>query len=238
VINSAGGFIPRLAEVCLSAVNAVRLPVAINMYLTNPGQRTSAPPHTDKQDVFVLQTSGYKHWRVFAPPQPSVMFRADPFARGKAKDLLTLEEMGPPLIETTLAPGQLLYIPAGFPHTTDTINDIPADSAPSVHLTIGVDTLIWGLSYGGLRDIALRRAGLDDKLVPTKLPNEVYWDLQVHIHTYIHTYIHTHTHTHTHTHIYAHGYPGVPLPPPPSHSPPLIPALCLPPSSLLSPLSS
>ena len=68
MINSAGGFIPELAMICYDIVKAIKLPVAVNMYLTNRGQKTSAPPHTDKQDVFVLQTSGYKHWKVYKPP--------------------------------------------------------------------------------------------------------------------------------------------------------------------------
>lgn len=118
VFNSAGGFIPKLAEVCLQTLNAFQLPVAINMYLTNPGQKTSAPPHTDKQDVFVLQTQGYKRWRVFNPPPPNRLFKADPFARGKGTDVLELEELEQPLIDTVLSPGQVLYVPAGFPHTT------------------------------------------------------------------------------------------------------------------------
>lgn len=62
VFNSAGTLIPELARVCLDAVNAFEVPSAINMYLTNAGQKTSAPPHTDKQDVFVLQTQGQKRW--------------------------------------------------------------------------------------------------------------------------------------------------------------------------------
>lgn len=49
VFNSAGGFIPKLAQVCLAAVKVFDMPCALNMYLTNPGQKTSAPPHTDKQ---------------------------------------------------------------------------------------------------------------------------------------------------------------------------------------------
>ena len=56
VFNSAGGFIPKLAGVCLQCTNAFDLPCALNMYLTAAGQEISAPPHTDKQDVFVLQT--------------------------------------------------------------------------------------------------------------------------------------------------------------------------------------
>lgn len=211
MINSAGGFVPRLAGVCLETVNALQLPVAVNVYLTNPGQKTSAPPHTDKQDVFVLQTSGYKHWRVYRPPPVSRMPRADPYSRGKGKDILSLSELSEePLIDTTLGPGQLLYVPAGYPHTTgiafnfffcahvcvcilvshsqlltrqfhgpDTIHDIPEDGGPSVHLTIGVDTLIWDLNYASLRRIALQRAGIKDKLLPTKLPDEAYWPLQV-----------------------------------------------------------
>ena len=44
---------------------------------------------------------------------------------------------------------QVLYIPAGFPHETDTIETGEADTsdldaATSVHLTIGVDTHLWG----------------------------------------------------------------------------------------------
>jgi ribosomal protein L16 Arg81 hydroxylase len=119
VINSAGGFIPELAMICYDIVKAIKLPVAVNMYLTNRGQKTSAPPHTDKQDVFVLQTSGYKHWKVYNPPIPSYMLRADPYARGKMKDVLSLSELDQnPIIDVTLSPGQVLYVPAGYPHTT------------------------------------------------------------------------------------------------------------------------
>ena len=48
VFNSAGGFIPKLASICFSICGELQLPLAVNMYLTNPGQATSAPPHTDK----------------------------------------------------------------------------------------------------------------------------------------------------------------------------------------------
>lgn len=62
----------------------------------------------------------------------------------------------------------------------DTIIDIPEDSIdPSIHLTIGVDTLIWSLTYAGLRSIVMKRAGVDDKLITTKLPYELYWKLHV-----------------------------------------------------------
>jgi hypothetical protein len=176
VFNSAGGFIPKLAGVCLDALNAFQYPTALNMYLTNAGQRTSAPPHTDKQDVFVLQTQGYKRWRVFAPPPTSRMPKADPYARGKSKDVLDLSELSEPLLDHVMSPGQVLYVPGGFPHTTDTVTGIASDSEPSVHLTVGVDTHIWDLSYAGLRKLALTKADVSDKAILTK--SESYWRLQ------------------------------------------------------------
>ncbi len=49
-----------------------------------------------------------------------------------------------------------------------------------MHLTLGVDSLVWGLTYAHLRSTALRRAGMKDKLpLLTKLPAEKYWALQV-----------------------------------------------------------
>jgi hypothetical protein len=45
---------------------------------------------------------------------------------------------------------------AGFPHTTDTDDGNCQDT--SIHLTIGIDTHIWGLDYASLRQYALRRA--------------------------------------------------------------------------------
>ena len=77
-------------------------------------------------------------------------------ARGKANDRLELDELGPPLIDTVLTPGQVLYVPAGYPHTTDTVHLDGAGEAAeqdSVHLTIGIDTHIWGLNYAGARKV-------------------------------------------------------------------------------------
>ena len=46
------------------------------------------------------------------------MPKADPLARGKSKDKLELTELSSPLLDIVLTPGQVLYVPAGFPHTT------------------------------------------------------------------------------------------------------------------------
>ena len=139
------------------------------------------------QDVFVLQTQGRKRWRVYRPPPPARLPRADPFARGKGADELSTFELDAPLIDVVLRPGQLLYVPAGFPHTTDTefVTSDEGNSGDgeereaSLHMTLGVDSLIWGLTYAGLRAVALKRAAQPDKLLLTKLPPNLYWQMQV-----------------------------------------------------------
>jgi hypothetical protein len=48
-----------------------------------------------------------------------------------------------------------------------------------VHLTVGVDTHIWGLNFASLRDSSFKRSGVNDKVLLTKLDDSLYWELQV-----------------------------------------------------------
>ena len=172
VLNSAGAHVSKLAGPCLACLDATGLPNALNAYVTAPNMRTSAPPHTDKQDVIVVQTSCSKHWRVYSPPDPARNIMADVFARGKGDDNLPLHQLETLgcelLLDTVLNEGDVLFIPAGFPHTTDTVNhdneynsdDTSSATATSIHLTFGLDTRIWDLDYLGLRRWALRRANI------------------------------------------------------------------------------
>jgi hypothetical protein len=178
-----GAHVPKLAGPCLAATDATDTPNAVNLYVTSYGKRTSAPPHTDKQDVIVVQTNGRKRWRVYEPPSSKIKPMSDVFARGKGIDNLPLhvleeaaagvddEDGGKNLLlETELNPGDVLFIPAGFPHTTSTVyNDDEDDEAgddsdkTSVHLTFNIDTRVWELDYLNARRLALRRANIVDK---------------------------------------------------------------------------
>lgn len=44
-------------------------------------------------------------------------------------------------------------------------------------MTIGIDTVIWGITYAGLRDSCLKLGGITDKVLITKLPEALYWKL-------------------------------------------------------------
>ena len=163
IFNAAGAHIPKLAGPCLAFTDGTNTPNALNMYITAAGMRTSAPPHTDKQDVVVIQSTGKKFWRVYAPTDPTLKPMADVFARGKGDDdlpLYSLKETGTLLLETTLQAGDVLFVPSGFPHTTATPEEGTEET--SVHLTFNIDTHVWDLDYLSARRMVLRRAGVTD----------------------------------------------------------------------------
>jgi len=170
IFNTAGSHVPKLAGPSLACTDASLLPCAVNMYITAAGKRTSAPPHTDRQDVIVVQTQGKKRWRVYTPPNPSIKPTSDIYARGKGDDnlpLYSLEEGSygcKKLLDITMEAGDVLFIPAAFPHTTDTVTDLEVGTpeTTSIHLTFNFDTHVWDLNYLSVRRFALRRAGVAD----------------------------------------------------------------------------
>eukprot|EP00956_Cyclotella_meneghiniana_P030623 scaffold77754_cov23-Cyclotella_meneghiniana.AAC.1 len=123
IFNNIGAHIPRLAGPTLASTDALSLPGALNMYVTARGMRTSAPPHTDRQDVLVVQMEGAKRWRVFTPPKDGdVKPYADPFARGKGEDSLPLHTLlegkegrlrSELVMDVVTREGDVLFIPAG-----------------------------------------------------------------------------------------------------------------------------
>lgn len=83
---------------------------------------------------------------------------------------------------------KVMYVPAGFPHTTDTATIVELESVPvqddgsvsklfdetSVHLTMGLDTHVWALTYAHMRWTLLQRCGKDWKLDIKN--DDHYWD--------------------------------------------------------------
>lgn len=190
--NTAGSLWPVLGALCRLTNNLFGIPSNVNVYVTPPGVQTSVPPHTDRQDVLVFQTAGAKRWRVYAPP-PRSKETGDPLNRGKGGNVLSFDELNEPLIDAVLRPGDVLYVPTGFPHTTDTCTVIPdhdddndadhlssthndqaVSKDTSVHLTLGLDTHVWALTYAHMRWCLLQRAG---KSFEIRLEDDdAFWD--------------------------------------------------------------
>jgi ribosomal protein L16 Arg81 hydroxylase len=118
-----------LARLCLSIDSELDHVAHANAYLT-PGNTAGFTPHYDTHEVLVLQISGHKHWRVYEPPI-ALPHRKQPFTPAG----YTLPAR--PLLEVDLAPGDLLYLPRGYVHTTTT------SAAHSAHVTIGIAVYTW-----------------------------------------------------------------------------------------------
>jgi ribosomal protein L16 Arg81 hydroxylase len=103
-------------------------PVHTNVYIT-PGNANGFTPHYDTHEVFVLQIAGGKRWRIHEPPL-SLPHHSQPFdPRSYVSSA--------PLLEVDLTPGDLLYLPRGFVHTTATSDSL------SLHVTLGITVYTW-----------------------------------------------------------------------------------------------
>ncbi|RYV01561.1 cupin [Shewanella sp. OPT22] len=71
-------------------------------------------PHIDNYDVFIIQGSGKRHWKVGNKGKHKPRHN-DPQS--------ALVEDFTPIIDETLEPGDILYIPPGFPHSGTTLEN-------------------------------------------------------------------------------------------------------------------
>jgi hypothetical protein len=112
---------PGLFELCGGLEGELSHHVQANVYLTPPHSQ-GHKAHYDSHDVIILQISGGKHWKVF-DRRPDV---------GEKSELCTIDPGERPVIDTLLTPGDTLYIPLGWPHVADSVDDV------SLHITVGI----------------------------------------------------------------------------------------------------
>lgn len=117
-----------LAELVGAVENVFDHPAHANVYIT-PANRAGFTPHYDTHEVFVLQIAGRKRWKIARPPitlpHRSQLF--DPATGGQFEALFEFE----------LVPGDVLYLPRGFVHSTH------ADGERSIHVTLGITVYTW-----------------------------------------------------------------------------------------------
>ncbi|KAL3217880.1 hypothetical protein MRX96_031986 [Rhipicephalus microplus] len=109
--------------------------VGANMYLTPAGSQGFAP-HYDDIEAFVIQLEGRKCWRLYPPMDPS-----EELPRFSSVNFGP-DEVGNPILEAVLEPGDLLYFPRGIIHQAYTPED-----THSLHLTLSTyQRNTWGRS--------------------------------------------------------------------------------------------
>ena len=104
--------IPAVGTLAGSIESALPVRVQANLYCSSAGV-AGFPRHEDTHDVLVVHLSGRKRWSVFRPSAQ---------AKGGR----------PGLQEFVLNPGDLLYVPQGWPH------EAMAEEGPCLHLTLAL----------------------------------------------------------------------------------------------------
>lgn len=118
-----------------------------NVYLTPPNSQGFAP-HYDDIEAFVLQLEGRKLWRVYRPRDPS-----EELALTSSPNF-SQEDLGEPVLQTVLEPGDLLYFPRGFIHQAEC-----QDGVHSLHLTLSTfQRNTWGDFLEAVLPLAVQAA--------------------------------------------------------------------------------
>lgn len=128
ILNQLQKRVPSLAYLCRAMEQEFSMPFQTNIYLTPPDSQGFGA-HYDTHDVFILQIAGSKHWRIYNRPIENPLINQD-FMDGDY-------EIGEPIQEFDLHPGDLVYIPRGVVHDAVTGKD------ESLHITFGALAFTW-----------------------------------------------------------------------------------------------
>jgi hypothetical protein len=123
ILNGVGDIDLAVAEIIRPLDRLFKGRTTANAFLTPPGSRGFLP-HFDTHDVFIVQTSGNKTWRLYDKELPLPV--------DNQIYLISQDTLGEPVAEYQLRPGEVLYIPRGMVHGAFTT------ASHSLHITIGI----------------------------------------------------------------------------------------------------
>ena len=86
-------------------------------------------PHYDDVDVFIVHTAGHKRWRIYKPLPVAILPATSSPDFDERQD-----EIGAPILDVVLKPGDLLYLPRGTIHQAEAL---PGRAA--LHVTISAN---------------------------------------------------------------------------------------------------
>ena len=142
-----------LAKFCRSLESVFSSHVQTNIYLT-PGSSQGFNTHFDDHDVFVIQLSGTKKWRLYQKPIDNP-YRGESF---NTKDY----KAGELQKEFELKEGECVYIPRGLMHDAISVGE-----KASLHITVGLIVKKWAdLMLEALSEVAIRNPKFRRSLPP------------------------------------------------------------------------
>ncbi|XP_033245235.1 bifunctional lysine-specific demethylase and histidyl-hydroxylase NO66-like [Drosophila miranda] len=120
-ILNPSSYLVQLRQLCVKLQEFFHCLVGANVYLTPPESQGFAP-HYDDIEAFVLQVEGKKRWRIYSPTKELPR---------ESSGNLSQTELGDPIMDIVLKPGDLLYFPRGWIHQAITEKD-----SHSLHITL------------------------------------------------------------------------------------------------------
>ena len=133
VMHNVELYHPPIGALALALMRTFGVYSQSNVYYSPPGVAAAVHAHQDAQSVFVVQCVGAKRWELFEPPQ---RWRLRQTQRGKGGDVAPAAYLAAPLLDVTLYPGDVLFVPRGTYHRTSTA----PSSGATLHVTSGVET--------------------------------------------------------------------------------------------------
>ena len=106
--NRIEKYVPEIGALCASLAAKTKEHVCAASVVST-GTGGALPLHYDKVDNIVVQVDGTKRWRIYDAP---VMYPVSDMQARPAPE-------GTPLLDVTLEPGDLLFVPAGYWHHCD-----------------------------------------------------------------------------------------------------------------------
>jgi Cupin superfamily protein len=148
IVDGVHRSVPQISQLAAGVEREMRIRTHVNAYMSF-SKGGAFKPHWDVHDVLVVQVHGNKRWRVWDVEVPHPVEMAD---------RLNVDARAPDQ-EVEMAPGDVLFIPRGEPHSA------AVSTKHSVHLTIGL------LSQTGINFFDhLRREAAKDPILRMDLP--------------------------------------------------------------------
>jgi quercetin dioxygenase-like cupin family protein len=116
---------PNLRALARSMTDRFAAKSEVVAFLTPAGQRGST--HSDPTDVYVIQLEGTKRWQIWPTPQ----------MRRPGDDKNSFPSLPDPVLDVSLQPGDVLYIPHNTPHRAS------AEGSVSLHVTVVAGPRTW-----------------------------------------------------------------------------------------------
>jgi len=132
VLNHAHELFDTVGVITDSLANTFRVSVGANVYIGFGAER-GFDLHWDTHDTLIVQVSGRKHWKVFAPTQSHPLERPD--------SAVMLPRTAEPVLDDILDTGDTLYLPRGWWHVATPINEQSLHITFSIKHPTGVDLI-------------------------------------------------------------------------------------------------